>query len=169
MKNLAFHSLLRWKMIILQFSLHNLYLLFERVGRMYLLNLGVKGFISNNRFYGTPWSTIVNFWMGKSRSNVQKYLAWDAGSVRRGFHKKKTVKKMFSCQTFCCFSVRRVRLWSLQANVTQAECSALRRAVCLFVCLFFSGWRTPSTTCTRMPCWQWSFRWTPTLLLLKVQ
>ena len=44
MENLAFHSLLRWKMIILyQFSLPHLYIALYKVGRMYFWNLGVKG------------------------------------------------------------------------------------------------------------------------------
>ena len=43
MKNVASHSLLRWKMIIIyQFSLpHSYTILFD--GRMYFLNMGVKG------------------------------------------------------------------------------------------------------------------------------
>ena len=45
MKNLAFHRLLRLKMIILhQLSVHHLYISLQKVGRMYFFsNLGVKG------------------------------------------------------------------------------------------------------------------------------
>ena len=44
MKNLAFHRLLRWEMIILPIlPLPPSYISFQKVGRMYFLNLGVKG------------------------------------------------------------------------------------------------------------------------------
>ena len=45
MKNLAFHHSLRWKMIsniYYQFSLPHLYISLERLGELYILNLGVK-------------------------------------------------------------------------------------------------------------------------------
>ena len=45
MKNLAFHSLLRWKMFNTTRDSHYLSntFLFRKVGRMYVLNLGIKG------------------------------------------------------------------------------------------------------------------------------
>ena len=46
MENLAFHSLLRWKMIMYyQFSLHHSHFFSLEVGRMYFLSLGVTGLI----------------------------------------------------------------------------------------------------------------------------
>ena len=47
MKNLAFHSLLRWNMIVLPILTTSLtHFLFKRLGELTFLNLGVKGLIS---------------------------------------------------------------------------------------------------------------------------
>ena len=61
MKNLAFHSLFKWIMIIYyQFSLHHLHISLLRVGRMYFLNLRVKGLVASallkppSRFFTFP-------------------------------------------------------------------------------------------------------------------
>ena len=58
MKNLAFHRLLRWKMIILSILTTSLTVqytfLFKKAGRMYVLNLGVEGLILSP--YNSPWA-----------------------------------------------------------------------------------------------------------------
>ena len=68
MKNLAFHSLLRWKMIIRQFSLPltNAFL-FEKLGRTSFLSLGVKGLKSdreNGLWCGDMWYVVIPFSSG---------------------------------------------------------------------------------------------------------
>ena len=68
-KKLAFHSLLRWKTIVLANSQCTYTLCKKKVGRMYVLNLGVKG---SMRELLQPFSTelILNPWCG------ERWLSW---------------------------------------------------------------------------------------------
>ena len=69
MKNLAFHSLLRCKMIVLPTLTTLSYkFLFRKVGRMYVLNLGVKGLNRVTAANGGKW---YPHWWG-----YVKYATW---------------------------------------------------------------------------------------------
>ena len=58
MKNLVFHSLLRWKIVILPIlTTSYIHFLLRKVGRMYFLNLGVRG-LSNLHVWSRSWSPL---------------------------------------------------------------------------------------------------------------
>ena len=69
MKNLAIHSLLRWKMIILPILTTSLTCTFL-VGRMYLLNLGVKGLtlslLSSKSTFSWPFKEKMHKWCSEN-------------------------------------------------------------------------------------------------------
>ena len=76
MKNLAFHSLLRWKMIIQP------YISLKKVGRMYFLNLGVKGLESRSTSSALRARLFLSTFAKKYSHGLTKYYTLYQGPVR---------------------------------------------------------------------------------------
>ena len=80
MENLAFHSLVRWKMIILRFSLLHFYI--SPVGRMCSLYLGVPGrwTIRSSEVSGLSGGEQSRGWDTGAINNADSVFFWNIGN-----------------------------------------------------------------------------------------